>query len=214
MPANPVICVLFDLDGTLVDSSAFEDRLYRAAIIDVMGDVSIHNDWSGYEHVTHAGILLEICRDNGVKIDKHEQQVRTRFGELVAEYLMDGGTCPATPGAKRLVADLQRAPSFEIGIATGSWGHTARMKLKHSGLRLSSAPVTSSDNHYQRTAIMQHCSSMMPGNGETVYVGDAEWDLKASETLGWKFIGVGTRLKNKCKHWVPDLSDLGLSDIA
>ena len=43
---------------------------------------------------------------------------------------------------------------------------------------------------------------------EFVYVGDGEWDLEATEKLGWEFIGVGERLKGECDVWVPDLSDI------
>lgn len=72
-------CVIFDIDGTLVNSGAFEGRSYVAAVRDVLGNVSIRPDWS-YEHVTDSGILRQICDENGVAAEQCEQQVRTRFG--------------------------------------------------------------------------------------------------------------------------------------
>ena len=43
-----------------------------------------------------------------------------------------------------------------------------------------------------------------------IYIGDAEWDVQAAETLGWDFIGVGARLEGKCVFWVEDFLDQNL----
>ena len=41
--------VIFDVDGTLVESSRFEDDVYISAIRDVLGDVRIREDLSNHE---------------------------------------------------------------------------------------------------------------------------------------------------------------------
>src|SRR5580704_4581087 len=95
-------CLIFDVDGTLVDSAGFEDTLYKAALRSVLGDVFLRAAWSEYEHVTDVGLLREICRDNGLSAAQFEQQVRACFGELVAAHLQRAGPCRPTPGAIRL----------------------------------------------------------------------------------------------------------------
>lgn len=52
--------VIFDIDGTLVESSGFEDDVYISAIGDVLGDVCIRKEWSTYRHVTDTGVLRQI----------------------------------------------------------------------------------------------------------------------------------------------------------
>ena len=52
-----MIAVIFDIDGTLVESAGFEDDLYVAAVRDVLGDVCIRKTWNTYRHVTDTGIL-------------------------------------------------------------------------------------------------------------------------------------------------------------
>lgn len=56
--------VLFDIDGTLVESCDFDTTCFQAAIKDVLG-VSIDPDWSRYRHVTDSGILSEVVEGLG-----------------------------------------------------------------------------------------------------------------------------------------------------
>lgn len=206
-------CVIFDVDGTLVDSSAFDGQLYVTAILDVLGNVSIRSNLHEYPNLTDTGILMDICEENGLSIHDSVPSVRVRFGDLVSEYLNDRGKCMPIPGAISLVDRLIRSETFHVGIATGGWGHTAEMKLDSAGFSRNGIPIASSDQQYQRTKIMESCRSRIPSAGITIYVGDGEWDQLASEKLGWKFIGVGSRLRGKCGHWVPDLKSLKLSDF-
>src|SRR5688572_18477264 len=127
------ICVIFDIDGTLVDSVAEDARLYGVAVREVLGDVSLRPRWSEYEHVTDAGILRQICHETGLDVAQCEQPVRARFGELITEYLRAEGSCQPTAGALQLLPELRGVLDGRVGIATGGWGHTARMKLARAG---------------------------------------------------------------------------------
>lgn len=57
MEKTTKIAAIFDIDGTLVESTGFEDELYVAAVRDVLGDVCIREEWSTYTHVTDMCIL-------------------------------------------------------------------------------------------------------------------------------------------------------------
>jgi phosphoglycolate phosphatase-like HAD superfamily hydrolase len=202
-----MIATIFDIDDTLVESSDFDSACYISAVRDVLGEVHIHDDWSEYKNVTDTGILLQIMEEN--KIQEHGQieKVRTRFGELITQYLQNGGACRPTEGAICLIDKLLAAEGYEIGFATGGWGHTAKMKLRHAGFNLRNTSLVSSDDSTARVEIMKKCLSVLGDCIQrTVYIGDAEWDIQATKTLGWHFIGVGARLKGKCEFWVEDFS--------
>lgn len=199
-------CVIFDIDGTLVDSVAFDARCYIAAVRDVLGDVSFRSDWS-YEHITDSGILRQLCQENGLDSAQCEHSVKARFGELIAGHLSRQGICSPIPGARGLLEELRSTRDCHLGIATGGWGHTASMKLRHAGYDVSGLPIASADDAYERVRIMELCRARLPATRVTIYVGDGEWDQRASEQLGWHFVGVGSRLRGRCQHWLPDFSE-------
>ena len=202
-----MIATIFDIDGTLVDSFGFDDACYISAIREVLGEVHIHDDWSKYKNVTDTGSLRQIMEENNIQEKDQIKEVRTRFGELIRQYLQNGGKCRPKEGAIHLIDKLLATDGYAVGVATGGWEHTAKMKLQHAGFNLKNTVLTSSDDGDERVAIMQKCLSAL-GNRfhRIVYVGDAEWDMQATQELGWHFIGVGERLKGKCEFWVEDFS--------
>jgi phosphoglycolate phosphatase-like HAD superfamily hydrolase len=116
-------------------------------------------------------------------------------------------------GGTELFERLTAAADCAVGVATGGWGHTAAMKLRHAGFVIDDVALASSDHHHTRVGIMRCCRGHLPDAARTVYVGDAEWDLKATADLGWDFIGVGPRLRGRCAQWVPDLSAPALHEL-
>ena len=202
-----MIATIFDIDGTLVNSFGFDDACYISAIREVLGEVYIHNDWSKYKNVTDTGSLRQIMEENKIQEAGQVEEVRAKFGELIRQYLQNGGKCRPKEGAIHLINKLATADGYEFGFATGGWEHTAKMKLRHAGFNLKNAILTSSDDGDERVTIMKKCLLQL-GHGfqRVVYIGDAEWDMQATQELGWHFIGVGARLKEKCEYWVEDFS--------
>ena len=198
--------VIFDVDGTLIDSHAFDDELYGRALREVLGEVFIRPAWSDYEHVTDTGILREVCRENRLDIRAHEGPVRRRFGELVAAYLSRPNACRAIDGGVALFESLRRQPGVHVGIATGGWTHTALMKLQAASYEVQGVVLASADDAFARTEILEIARARLPHSDRVVYVGDGEWDRKACELLGWPFVGIGERLRGRCTHWMTDFS--------
>ncbi len=78
MKTTSKIAVIFDIDGTLVESSGFEDDLYVAAVRDVLGDVCIRKTWNTYRHVTDTGILLQIMEENRIQGEDTMEMLHAR----------------------------------------------------------------------------------------------------------------------------------------
>lgn len=204
--------VIFDVDGTLVDSKTFDDELYGRAIRDVLGPVAIRSAWNDYPHVTDSGILREICQENGLDPGTHEAAVRHRFGQLIEAHLAEQGTCRPIRGGPTLFEALRRRRGLHIGIATGGWEHTALMKLRAAGYEVTGVALASADDAFVRTEILDKARTRLPVSEMTVYVGDGDWDRRACESLGWTFVGIGDGVRGQCQHWMPDLSMLDRID--
>ena len=138
-------------------------------------------------------------------------KVRKKFGDLVRQHLENSGECRPKKGAICLIGNLLSDRRYKVGFATGGWRHTAEMKLQQAGFDLKNAVLFSSDDSDKRVGIMKRCLLALGSRfNRIVYIGDAEWDLQAAETLEWHFIGVGARLEGKCDFWVEDFSDQNL----
>ncbi len=199
--------LIFDLDGTLIKSNAFDDDCYQQALKEVLGHSDFNSNWETYQHVTDTGLLHELLSNLGVEEPQSvTRQVRDMFGEKIKNYLASGGNCIPIPGAIESMYQLISS-GFKVGIATGGWGHTARMKLRHAGF-CEQVFLSSCDDAMDRPGIMAHCCEMLGGDPKrAVYFGDASWDVKATNALGWRFIGIGKHFSGVCEEWITDFHD-------
>ena len=69
--------ILFDIDGTLVDSADYESELYSQAIAEVL-PMSFERDWSRYRNVTDSGILDEIIDASDTESDRNDIHRRVK----------------------------------------------------------------------------------------------------------------------------------------
>lgn len=193
--------ILFDIDGTLVDSHEFDAELYVRAVREVLG-MEIGDDWSAYRNVTDGGILDEIIDSAGLRSDRTRihREVKGTFAGLVSEYLQEqGGHLPEIPGAGAFLADLQSRPEVAVGLATGGWEETARMKLKAAWLGADELSLASGSDAFKRIEIMQIAARRALNGataGRTTYFGDGVWDKRASEELGHQFIAIGNNVEH------------------
>ena len=57
---SPQTLVMFDIDGTLLDSGAIDDRCYIETAKAQFSTSNINNDWQSYPHVTNSGITASL----------------------------------------------------------------------------------------------------------------------------------------------------------
>ena len=188
--------VIFDIDGTLLQSDANDDAMYLAAVRDVLGNVSLRPSWGAYTQFSAAGILAEILNDNAIVASQETiSAVRDRFVASVGRLVAEQGPFAEIPGAKAFVQSLHNSTTHRIAYATGGWHGSALLKLTISGFPVTDVPLATSDDHFDRREIMLHALRQLGGAFDTVtYYGDGHWDALAAKALGWQFVPVGIRL--------------------
>lgn len=188
--------VIFDIDGTLLDSSEQDDRLYREAVFQVLGDVRLRPTLSHYDPVTDAGILLQILEDNDIEEDaRRVAQIKEAFFLRLESFVALHGPFAEMPGAKDVIDRLRRSDAHQVAIATGGWRRSAEIKLNTAGFDVASLPLATSDDAIERTAIMELALAALGEEAASVtYFGDGQWDAQACEALGWTFRPVGPAL--------------------
>jgi phosphoglycolate phosphatase-like HAD superfamily hydrolase len=196
--------IIFDIDGTLTDSTEYDAKLYIQAVNDVLG-VEINDTWEQYLHSTDSGILDEIIDINSIEGERGRlhNKVKKKFIDYIHKYLSDNShIVNEIPGAKRFLEELSTYDSVIIAIATGGWEETARMKLKSIGINSEDYIIaTSSDAISRKEIIMIAEKKALSGriSAQKTYIGDGVWDKKASEELDYNFIAIGNKVDHKIK---------------
>jgi beta-phosphoglucomutase-like phosphatase (HAD superfamily) len=188
--------VIFDIDGTLLNSNEIDSMLYLTAVRSVLGQAKVRESWSLYRNVTDGGILEEILSDNLVRSSATIlKAVRDIFVESIRLHVERIGPFKEIPGAREFVTGLRASKSHCIAYATGGWSASATIKLESAGFPLQGIPLASSDDYSDRQSIMVHALGQLKGEFQSVtYYGDGGWDEAASRNLGWNFVPVGAML--------------------
>jgi len=194
-----VILLLFDLDGTLVDTSADDARLFSAALDEVAGQPVPLYSWDKYTEITAAAIAREAlapvlgrrARDGEI------YQVREAQTRLWEKALEAGELdLRPVPGAIEVFAEAQRRKGCVAAIATGGWGPAALIKLHAAGFPLDGLVIASSDDAETRQNILGTAGILAAaargcfGFSGRVVIGDGVWDARVARAVHGGFVGV------------------------
>lgn len=188
--------VVFDIDGTLLESAAVDDALYREAVRAVLGGVQFRPSLADYTFVSDSGILQEILVDNSIEeVPGLVEAVKSNFVRALGSHVATNGPFPEIPGAGQMLRQLQSSSMHSVAFATGGWRASAQLKLDSAGLGGFGFPLATSDDAQDRTVIMRIALASIGDSFESVtYYGDGPWDRDASRILGWNFVAVGPAL--------------------
>jgi len=188
--------LMFDIDGTLIQSFEFDEQCYVDAIYDVFGQ-TLDCNWHEYPHITDTGILQSFIEKNKRQesLSQTLGLVKASFIKAINQHINNNPVAP-TNGALEFFKRIKK--DFTVSIATGGWRETAELKLVSAGFDISNVAISSSNDHYARTEIMKHSLSLfnITDLSQVTYFGDAEWDKAACEKLGINFISVGDRIQH------------------
>jgi beta-phosphoglucomutase-like phosphatase (HAD superfamily) len=191
--SQAIHALIFDIDGTLLDSSAQDEELYKQAVEQVLGSVQFRSSLHEYDNVTDTGILLQTLADNGVEPEPVIiDAIKSAFCTLVDQFVRMQGPFREMPGARELLQRIIHSSSHGLAIATGGWRCSAEIKLATAGFNPGALTLATSDDAITRTDIMKMALQSLDVRASMVtYYGDAVWDRQACEQLGWRFVAVG-----------------------
>jgi HAD superfamily hydrolase (TIGR01549 family) len=180
--------VVFDLDGTLIDSVYQHVLAWRKALSDIGVDLSA---WRIHRRIGMSGGLLAqaLIRESGIAFD---EGILHKLQQIHAEaYLRDSGEVRVLPGAVDLLNHLTDA-DVAWGIATSGRRRTAQPALALLGVKPPRVIVTRDDVDRAKPDpdLFIECARQLARAVEdVVIVGDSVWDLLAARRA--RALGVG-----------------------
>ncbi len=193
--------VIFDIDGTLTDTKEVEGRCFMRSFEQIFNIDIWGQKWGNFKHVTDWGITEEIIEQKlGRKPRQAEYDLMvSNFARLLQEERQrDNTQFREVKGAKTFFYELAKDKNIALGIATGAWKDSAKIKLDAVGINLAGICFSNSTDHKSREAITQDVIEQLKQKTgelpeEIIYFGDGEWDFKTCQKLGITFIGIDVR---------------------
>lgn len=189
--------VMFDVDGTLIESYDFDSECFTEAVKEVTG-LDIDTDWARYKHVTDTGILNEFFNENSIEnTNEVTENIKCVFLAKIQSRI-DEESINEISGASEFITKLKELDDVVISFATGGWLDSAVLKLESAGIDISGIPIASSNDHHSRIEIMKIAEqrAIKESRLSFTYFGDGSWDLKACKELGVNFVLVGDKLEH------------------
>jgi phosphoglycolate phosphatase-like HAD superfamily hydrolase len=194
-----VILLLFDLDGTLVDTSADDARLFGAALDEVAGQHVPLQPWAQYTEITASSIAREAMAPVlGRRVRDGEVYMAHQAQRRLWEKAYEAGqlNLRPIPGAVELFREAQTRAGYVAAIATGGWGPSALIKLHAAGFPLEDLVIATSDDAETRSGILGTAEILAAaargcfGFSGRVVIGDAIWDARGANAIQGGFVGV------------------------
>lgn len=190
--------LLFDIDGTLVDTGGAGMRALQQACAQVFGDHGPALDLAGS---TDAGILLEMLNHFGhlPELADSHQFYRVYLDHLAVN--LDSGQFGGRvlPGVADLLAALAATGGFHLGLLTGNIHAGARVKMRHFQLDHYFPVGAFGDDHHDRNRLGPIALRRASGHfgqrfepSDVWVIGDTPKDIACARALGSPCLAVAT----------------------
>jgi phosphoglycolate phosphatase-like HAD superfamily hydrolase len=191
---------LFDIDNTLLNSGGAGAKAMTLAFEEVFG---VPDAFAGIEYTGRSDIA--IFRDGAIA---HQLDVNGRFQELLTRFreayyralpqTLRANPGRVMPGMPEVLAALESTPRTHLGLATGNFSYTARLKLEYYGLEHFFHAGGFGEDSDERAEIVARAIERVAaladesGPHSTFVIGDTPLDVAAALANGVTAVGVAT----------------------
>lgn len=128
--------ILFDIDGTLLDTGGAGRRAFNRALEDVFGRKIEERGVSDFAGRTDLAILRTFLERAGHADPDPDlkQRIFECYISRLEEELSDADPSGLLPGVNELLARLSEDPESRLGLLTGNFEAGARLKLSTYGI--------------------------------------------------------------------------------
>lgn len=217
--------ILFDIDATLISTSGVGMRSMVAAGQRLFGP-HFHAEGVDFAGRLDPLIIHDMFKLAGVDdTPNHRARFRAAYREEISAALARPGAGRALPGVPALLARLRARPEICLGLLTGNFAETGRLKLQACGIdpeqfavcvwgdesphtppQRTHLPAVGLDRYHSRHG--RSCRAE-----HATIVGDTPHDVAAAKAHGLRCLAVATGAYNVddlrsagADHAVPDLS--------
>lgn len=188
-PHGP-ICLLFDIDGTLVEAGGAGRAAVERACAEVTGAPGAM-EGVPFSGRTDRWIMAEAGRRAGVRIDR--AAFVPRYLAILEQELAARRPRPLR-GVAALLGRLAARGDVALAVCTGNMRAGAFAKLRRAGLGGYFADGGFGDDHEERADVTRdaaRAAGWTPG-APLAHVGDTEHDVRAAHAAGAAAVGVAT----------------------
>ncbi|PTY03160.1 hydrolase [Opitutaceae bacterium EW11] len=190
--------LLWDIDGTLIDSGGAGERALRVALEREFGivDTLAWLDWAGR---TDLWIARAILRHHGLSED---DTTATRYLDGYVAAVSEEMANPRArilPGVERILAHVATHPGMAQGLLTGNLERGAKIKLGHFDLWRYFAFGAFADDHESRNELGPHALRRAAAHhripfapDRTFVIGDTPHDIACGRAIGARTLAVAT----------------------
>ena len=196
--------VLFDVDGTLIDTAGAGRRAVEQAFLDVFAiEAGARPNGVRYAGMTDPAIFLALAQALAIDIATYHEH-RTRLDEaylarLAAEMERGDPRRRVLPGVRELLEHLAQRRGVHLGLLTGNLERGARIKLGPFGLNRFFASGGFGSDDADRAVIARlaaekfvHESGIALEPSQVVVVGDTEHDVACARANGFRAVAVAS----------------------
>ncbi|MDZ7316769.1 MAG: haloacid dehalogenase-like hydrolase [candidate division KSB1 bacterium] len=214
---------LFDIDGTLVLSGGAGKRAMSRAFADLYGfeDVMDGIPLSGR---TDDRIMMDAYAKAGIEFSRAElERFKERYFSLLpTEMAQNGGDKRVMPGVKELLSALSRRNDSALGLLTGNWERSGRIKIAYFGLDSYFPFGAFSDDASDREALVpiaverfRRLHGFEPSPREIYVIGDTPADILCAKPHGVVSVAVAAAAHSvdELRKYEPDLLFPDLTDL-